>query len=505
VSIVKKMNTFDDDFVVLINPLDTPTEKLRDVQDSEHPYPHPFFKEEQMVVLPASHLKDKKQFEKIPPAWFAGKYITKVAEGQKDSNGLVVGGCYIFDRAMNALLFIAEPGKKGITKSENQVAPKIFFKDGTFGWYVKKHKKKTFNGGFASVAAAQEALCFCTLGEAFKKKDTHADSKKSSGIMDEDDASGCKVVMHNNVILYGDMCTNDVEKTAESKNGHGTHEDSCVRVPASVLSAMPSFKDLPAEWFEDKYLWQFTSGSRDEDGIDNGGMFVQDHVVDAYMYLAMNSPNYNKVEELPLPKNIVYKDGLFGWSTGIHSNKQCSKGFKSIAEAETDLALFLEHGDCMDIVRIVDKDKMTGVPGNPLTVHQLVETVPASFLISCKGFEKMPEAFFDGMYLKIIAAHKDEKGNDIQGSLVLDDNFWTILRLVKNSKEFTKKDNALPKHIFFHNGSFGWKSNKHKKKTSKAGFQSIAEAQDALALHLSGGASPDVGKNPLGAKQAGKR
>ena len=118
----------------------------------------------------------------------------------------------------------------------------------------------------------------------------------------------------------------------------------------------------------------------------------------------------------------------------------------------------------------------------------------------------MPEAFFDGMSLKIIPAHKDEKGDDIEGCLVLDDNFWSILRLVKDSKEFANKDdNGLPKHIFFHNGSFGWKSNKHKKKTSKAGFQSIAEAQAALALHLSGGASPDVGKNSLGAKQSGKR
>jgi len=204
---------------------------------------------------------------------------------------------------------------------------------------------------------------------------------KSSGIMDEDDASGCKVIMHKNAILYGDMSTNDVGKTAERKNGHSTHEESSVRVPASVLSGMPAFKDLPAEWFEDKYLWQFRSGSKDKDGIDTGGMFVQDNVLDAYMYLAMNSPNCNKVDELPLPKNIVYKDGLFGWSIGIHNNKECKKGFKSIAEAD----LYLEHGDYMDIVRIVDKDKIAAVSGNPLTTDELVVTVPASFLTSCKG------------------------------------------------------------------------------------------------------------------------
>ena len=300
------------------------------------------------------------------------------------------------------------------------------------------------------------------------------------------------------------MSTNDLEKKAEGKNGHSTHEEGCVRVPASVLCAIPAFKDLPAEWFEDKYLWQFRSGSKDKDGFDTGGMFEQDNVLDAYMYLAMNSPNYKKVRELPLPKNIVYKEGLFGWSVGRHKNKQCKKGFKSIAETEKDLAHYLEHGDCMDIVHILDKDKLIGVSGNPLTTDELVVTVPASFLISCKGFEKMPEAFFDGMSLKIIAAYKDEKGNNIERCLVLDDNFWSILRLVKNSKEFTKKDNELPKNIFFHNGSFGWKNNNHKKKISKAGFQSIAEAQAALALHLSGGASPNVGKNSLGAK-SGKR
>ena len=235
------MHTLDDDFVVLMNPFDTPTEKLRDVQDSEHPYPHPFFKEEQMVVLPASHLKDKKHFEKIPAAWFAGKYITKVAEGQKESNGLVVGGCYIFDRAMNALLFIAEPIKKGITKSENQVAPKIFFNDGTFGWYVKKHKKKIFNGGFTSVAAAQQALCFYRLGEAFQKKEKYTDSKKT-------------------------------KKT--SMDGMASDNGVC-RLPTSVLSGDAHSNELPDMLCEDEHMLQKSSGIMDKDDASGCKVIMQ--------------------------------------------------------------------------------------------------------------------------------------------------------------------------------------------------------------------------------------